>query len=47
MTQLATQVIRARPLYAQHLGRELPGDEGDLDVLQEILDGGFVDRDAT
>jgi hypothetical protein len=38
LERLVHQAVRARSLVARHLGRALPFDESDLDVLQQLLD---------
>jgi hypothetical protein len=45
--RLAEQVVRVGELAAEHLDAELSDDESDLDVLQELLDLGAVEPDAT
>lgn len=47
LRRLAVQAVRARSLIAEHLGRPLPEDDGDLDRLQELLDAGVIGDDDT
>jgi len=44
--RLARQFLRASELCLLHLGRELLGDDTDLDALQALLDLGVPARDA-
>lgn len=45
--RLALQRIRVEAIAQEHLGRGLPQDDGDLALLQEIVDGRFLGREDT
>jgi len=45
--RLARQYVHARTLALVHLGCELPGDQRDLRIVQELLDRGFIAKNAT
>jgi len=44
---LAKQAVRVGQLAAEHLESDLSGDESDLDLIQELLDCGAIEPDAT
>jgi uncharacterized protein DUF3806 len=44
---IARAVIHAQQVVEQSLGCELDGTKNDLLALQRVLDGGFIEREAT
>jgi hypothetical protein len=47
VTRLAEQYLRVEVLAMDHLGRKMPGDDGNLDVVQELLDRRVFSPEAT